>query len=101
MELSKIGTRKEWYITANYVPGDDGTARRVNLSQRKIKNVTIPLPYPDPESCAEIVQEGNGTMTDVTEVKDNETVTMANMVVADPVVDAKVEKTPEEAPLRL
>ena len=109
-ELSKSVTCQEWYITADCVLGEDGTIKRVNLSQQNVKDVPMPPPPPEPESCAETAKEGNGSATEVTtniadartkNVEENEMVAMAIMVVADPVVVAQVENTPAVAPLPL
>ena len=47
-ELSKSGTRQEWYITSDYILGEDDTTKRVHISQRGVK--FVPVPPPETES---------------------------------------------------
>ena len=58
-ELSNIFTHQNCYITDNYVLGEYGTIKRVNLSQRKTTHIIMPLPPPEPESRVETEEEVN------------------------------------------
>ena len=100
-ELRKSGTHQEWYITADYILGEDGTTTRVHISQRNVNISPMPPPPPEPQSRNEIAQEGNGTSIVSAVVLDSETLTMASRAGADTILVAPMRNPPAVGPFPL
>ena len=63
--------------------------------QRNVKIAPIPPPPPNPESLNKTAQGGNGDLTILTLVIDDETLTMSSTVFSNPVVVSPVRNIPE------
>ena len=61
LELSNSGNLQDWYITADYILGEDGATKKVHIIQSNVKFVPIPIPPPDLQYQNEIAQERNVT----------------------------------------